>query len=95
MWSFSRPMLSLILISDEHFQKLKSDFIRSQPADRQPAVAECLEKLMVGVQYNLEAKNRDKFTQVSASAFSVKPSVVCISTVLSIALKHNKIQWLW
>lgn len=64
MWSFSRPMLSLILISDDHFQKLKGEFIRSQPADRQAAVASCLDKLMVGVQYNLEAKNRDKFTQV-------------------------------
>ncbi|GMH42848.1 hypothetical protein BSKO_10767 [Bryopsis sp. KO-2023] len=63
MWSFSRPMLSLILISDEHFKNMKGEFIRSQPADRQQAVANCLDKLMNGVLYNLEAKNRDKFTQ--------------------------------
>lgn len=78
MWSFSRPMLSLILIGDEHFQKLKGELIRSQPSDRQAAVASCLEKLMVGVQYNLEAKNRDKFTQVGLASAEYKASRISL-----------------
>ncbi len=57
--------------------------ISSQPAARQPHLAACLEKLMTDVQRNLEAKNRDKFTQVItplSSTSLVPPSsgIVCI-----------------
>jgi hypothetical protein len=37
--------------------------IASQAADRRAHLSTCLDKLMVDVQRNLEAKNRDKFTQ--------------------------------
>jgi len=43
---------------------LQAQMISSQPTARQSHLAACLEKLMTDVQRNLEAKNRDKFTQV-------------------------------
>lgn len=36
-------------------------------AQKQIHLASCLDKLMTDVQRNLEAKNRDKFTQVCSS----------------------------
>ena len=33
-----------------------------QPADQQPRLVECFDKLMADVARNLEPKNRDKFT---------------------------------
>lgn len=62
-WSLSRPMLSLILVSESVYGQLRQQIIASQPADRQATLASCLDRLMQGVQRSLEAKNRDKFTQ--------------------------------
>lgn len=62
-WSLSRPMLSLILINENIYNDLKLQIISTQPPDKQPHLASCLEKLMTDVQRNLEPKNRDKFTQ--------------------------------
>ncbi|PSC72660.1 exportin-7 isoform X2 isoform A [Micractinium conductrix] len=62
-WSLSRPMLSLILISEPLYAQLKQQIVASQMPDRQQHLAACLEKLMLEVQRNLEPKNRDKFTQ--------------------------------
>lgn len=62
-WSLSRPMLSLILINEQIYQQLKQQIILGQPPERQQHLANCLDKLMTGVQRNLEPKNRDKFTQ--------------------------------
>uniref|UniRef100_A0A0E0D3P9 Importin N-terminal domain-containing protein n=1 Tax=Oryza meridionalis TaxID=40149 RepID=A0A0E0D3P9_9ORYZ len=49
-WSLSRPILSLIMISE-------------QPVDQQQRLSQCFDKLMTDVATNLEPKNRDKFTQ--------------------------------
>ncbi|KAF9587660.1 hypothetical protein IFM89_004492 [Coptis chinensis] len=49
-WSLSRPMLSLILISE-------------QPAEQQHRLSLCFDKLMADVTRSLDSKNRDKFTQ--------------------------------
>lgn len=62
-WSLSRPMLSLILINEQHFNELKVQIIASQPVDHQARLAGCFDKLMADVSRTLEPKNRDKFTQ--------------------------------
>lgn len=62
-WSLSRPMLSLILLSDEMFQNLKAQILSSQPVDQQQRLSSCFDQLMADVTRSLEAKNRDKFTQ--------------------------------
>ncbi|GLT93407.1 hypothetical protein SLE2022_112010 [Rubroshorea leprosula] len=62
-WSLSRPILSLILISEQIFTDLKARILASQPADQQQRLAACFDKLMVDVTRSLDSKNRDKFTQ--------------------------------
>ena len=57
-------MLSLILVSESVYNQLKLRMISTQPPNRQPQLAACLERLMSDVQRTLEPKNRDKFTQV-------------------------------
>jgi exportin-7 len=56
-------MLTLILVTESVYSQIRQQVIQSQPADRQPAVANCLDKLMTDVKRTLDAKNRDKFTQ--------------------------------
>ncbi|PSS15752.1 Exportin-7 like [Actinidia chinensis var. chinensis] len=62
-WSFSRPMLSLILISEEMFTNLRAQILASQPVDQQPRLSLCFDQLMADITRSLETKNRDKFTQ--------------------------------
>ncbi|PIA44208.1 hypothetical protein AQUCO_01700074v1 [Aquilegia coerulea] len=62
-WSLSRPMLSLILISEQIFVDLKAKILSSQPADQQNRISLCFDKLMADLTRSLESKNRDKFTQ--------------------------------
>lgn len=73
MWSLSRPLLSLILINEEVFNQLKSQFIAMLPSDKQQHASVWLEKLMDDVQRNLEPKNRDKFSQVGSPALCMEP----------------------
>ncbi|XP_022997045.1 exportin-7-like isoform X1 [Cucurbita maxima] len=62
-WSLSRPMLSLILISEQMFTDLKTQIMASQPVEQHPRLSLCFEKLMADVTRSLDSKNRDKFTQ--------------------------------
>ncbi|XP_062092059.1 uncharacterized protein LOC133797942 isoform X2 [Humulus lupulus] len=62
-WSLSRPMLSLILISEQMFSDLKVQILASQPADQHQRLFLCFDKLMADVTRSLDSKNRDKFTQ--------------------------------
>ncbi|KAL7197787.1 hypothetical protein ACSBR2_020331 [Camellia fascicularis] len=62
-WSLSRPMLSLILISEEMFTNLKAQILASQPVDQQQRLSLCFDQLMADISRSLETKNRDKFTQ--------------------------------
>ncbi|XP_020249688.1 LOW QUALITY PROTEIN: exportin-7 [Asparagus officinalis] len=62
-WSLSRPMLSLILISEQMFSDLKAQILASQPLDQQQRLLLCFDKLMADVNRSLDSKNRDKFTQ--------------------------------
>lgn len=62
-WSMSRPLLGLILLNEDYFNQLRENIIRSQPVDKQSAMAQWFENLMDGIERNLLTKNRDKFTQ--------------------------------
>ncbi|XP_044593824.1 exportin-7 isoform X3 [Cotesia glomerata] len=62
-WSMSRPLLGLILLNEEYFGQLRENIIRSQPVDKQTAMAQWFENLMDGIEPNLLTKNRDRFTQ--------------------------------
>uniref|UniRef100_A0A0K8S6Q8 Exportin-7/Ran-binding protein 17 TPR repeats domain-containing protein n=3 Tax=Lygus hesperus TaxID=30085 RepID=A0A0K8S6Q8_LYGHE len=62
-WSMSRPLLGLILLNEEYFNQLRENIIRSQPADKQAAMAQWFENLMDSIERNLLTKNRDRFTQ--------------------------------
>ncbi|EXB44290.1 hypothetical protein L484_012209 [Morus notabilis] len=57
-WSLSRPMLSLILISEQ-----ETVFGILQPVDQHQRLFSCFDKLMADVTRSLDSKNRDKFTQ--------------------------------
>ncbi|XP_041371289.1 exportin-7-like isoform X1 [Gigantopelta aegis] len=62
-WSMSRPLLGLILINEEYFNKLRESIISSQPTEKQPTMIRCFENLMDGIERSLLTKNRDRFTQ--------------------------------
>ncbi|KAJ4956852.1 hypothetical protein NE237_013635 [Protea cynaroides] len=62
-WSLSRPMLSLILISEQIFTDLKAKITASQPVNQQQRLSLCFDKLMADMTRSLDSKNRDKFTQ--------------------------------
>ncbi|GAB4836168.1 hypothetical protein Ancab_001081 [Ancistrocladus abbreviatus] len=62
-WSLSRPMLSLILISEQIFADLKAQILASQPVEQHQRLALCFDKLMADITRSLDSKNRDKFTQ--------------------------------
>ncbi|XP_010543785.1 PREDICTED: exportin-7 isoform X2 [Tarenaya hassleriana] len=62
-WSLSRPMLSLILISEQIFSDLKAKILASQAVDQQQRLAVCFDNLMADITRSLDSKNRDKFTQ--------------------------------
>ena len=62
-WSLSRPLLVLMLSNRAYFDSWKEKLLTQQPHGRQRELAMAFEKLMLNVHPNLEAKNRDKFTQ--------------------------------
>lgn len=62
-WSLSRPILSLILISEQIFSDLKTQILASQAVEQQQRLVLCFDKLMADVSRSLDSKNRDKFTQ--------------------------------
>lgn len=68
-WSLSRPLLALILINEDAYQKWQAQALGSMAAHpgRQQKLAQAFEKLMAGVprgeHANLDVKTRDKFTQ--------------------------------
>lgn len=60
--SLYRPMLSLILISDEMFSNLRAQILASQPGDQQQRLSLCFDKLMANINRSLDQKNREKFS---------------------------------
>lgn len=59
-WSMSRPLLGLILLNEDYFNQMRENIIRSQPPDKQAAMAQWFENLMDGIERNLLTKNRDR-----------------------------------
>lgn len=51
----------LYLIFMQYFNQLRENIIRSQPPDKQAAMAQWFENLMEGVERNLLCRNRDKY----------------------------------
>ncbi|XP_064465819.1 exportin-7-B-like [Ornithodoros turicata] len=62
-WSMSRPLLGLILLSEEYFAQLRQSLVSSQPVEKQAAMSQWFDALMDGIERNLLTKNRDRFTQ--------------------------------
>jgi len=62
-WSMSRPMLPLILINPAFYEEYQRKLIASVAPEKQVKMQEAFQKLMDGIEKNLEPKNRDKFTQ--------------------------------
>lgn len=60
-WSMSRPLLGLILLNEEYFNQMRENIIRSQPPDKQAAMAQWFDNLMDGIERNLLTKNRDRY----------------------------------
>ena len=61
-WSMSRPLLGLILVNEDHFNKMRQEIIRNQSTEKQSTMAQWFDHLMEGIERNLLTKNRDKFT---------------------------------
>eukprot|EP01059_Diplonema_ambulator_P037508 TRINITY_DN994_c0_g4_i2.p1 TRINITY_DN994_c0_g4~~TRINITY_DN994_c0_g4_i2.p1 ORF type:complete len:1121 (+),score=264.73 TRINITY_DN994_c0_g4_i2:54-3365(+) len=62
-WSISRPMLPLILVADPQLQQYQQTLMsRIAEGERQKRLHDAFEKLLEGVEPNLEQKTRDKFT---------------------------------
>ncbi|KAI9921848.1 hypothetical protein PsorP6_001060 [Peronosclerospora sorghi] len=62
-WALSRPILSLTLCSEEALTKYQQQLSASQPPEKRAQIEEAFAALFADVRPNLEAANRDKFTQ--------------------------------
>uniref|UniRef100_A0A158Q4K4 Exportin-7 n=1 Tax=Dracunculus medinensis TaxID=318479 RepID=A0A158Q4K4_DRAME len=62
-WSVSRPLLGLILLNKEYFQNWKEEFLRAQRHDKRAVFEEALFALNEGIDWTLQARNKDAFTQ--------------------------------
>jgi len=51
---------NLIYLFLQYFNQLRENIIRSQPVDKQAAMAQWFENLMNGIERNLLTKNRDR-----------------------------------
>ena len=62
-WSMSRPLLSLILIDPEYFQRYQKRIIELQPAELRARMDKCFGQLMENIEQSVNVKNKDRFTQ--------------------------------
>ena len=62
-WAVMRPMLSLMLASEDSFQQYQENLMSTQPQENQRLLHEAFRKLTEDVARNLESQNRDRFTQ--------------------------------
>ncbi|KAL9232683.1 hypothetical protein vseg_007764 [Gypsophila vaccaria] len=63
VWSLGRPMLSLVLLSEEMFTKVKAQIVTSQPVERHQHLLQCFDILMGDISRSLEPRNKEKFVQ--------------------------------
>jgi len=69
-WAIMKPMLSLMLSSEQSFTAYKEQLMSTQSTDAQLKLNEAFQKLINDVNRNLESTNRDRFTQ-KLTAFRV------------------------
>jgi len=62
-WSVTRPILSLMLASEQAFTEYKASLLATQSPENQQQLEEAFGKLLSELQLNLENTNRDRFTQ--------------------------------
>ncbi|VUZ51891.1 unnamed protein product, partial [Hymenolepis diminuta] len=62
-WSISRPLLGLILLNQDYFSNLQRFTLNAVSPHQRAELEGIFGKLMDGVENNLFAKNRDRFTQ--------------------------------
>ena len=62
-WAVTRPILSLLLASEESFNTYRDQLISSQTPGNQIKLREEFEKLTLDIQRSLDTVNRDRFTQ--------------------------------
>jgi exportin-7 len=62
-WSYSRPLLGLIILAKDEFISYSNKLIQCQIPERKEDFSQQMAKLMENVEDNLSNKNRDTFTQ--------------------------------
>ena len=69
-WAVMRPMLSLMLASENSFTSYKEHLLSTQTPENQALLNEAFAKLLSDVNRSLDSANRDRFTQ-KLTAFRV------------------------
>jgi exportin-7 len=62
-WALGKPILSLMLASQESFQRCKHRLMETQPPEKRPLLDAAFNELISGIRPNLEQTNRDRFNQ--------------------------------
>ena len=62
-WAVTRPILSLMLASEESFTDYQNGLIGTQNPENQEKLREEFAKLTTDVQRSVDTANRDRFTQ--------------------------------
>jgi exportin-7 len=62
-WSLSRPMLPLLLLSEDSICEIQFQIIKTQPKELQEQASKYLQVLTTDNEKKLDSKNRDKLTQ--------------------------------
>ncbi len=62
-WAVTRPILSLLLASEQSFSDYQNQLISTQSIENQDKLREEFSKLTADIQRSLETTNRDRFTQ--------------------------------
>jgi len=61
----------------QYFNQLRENIIRSQPPDKQAAMAQWFENLMDGIERNLLTKNRDRLVPYGTNLSTAGVSLLC------------------
>ena len=61
-WSMTRSLLPLVLLFPEYFQQIVQQCVAQQHQHLQEAYGKSMLSIMEGINFSLEAKNRDRFT---------------------------------
>lgn len=62
-WAVTRPILSLMLASEDSYTAYRDQLVSSQSPENQIKLTEEFEKLTADIQRSVDTTNRDKFTQ--------------------------------